>query len=108
MLKAGAVCLRVSQKIEALILRLVGRDLLTDDRLVLIFHPVKVVSLQVEHDDSKATHDLGLLFNPLSCMSAVLNLAATRQIHLLTDSVDLLVLELNLPSVGWRALLTHL
>ena len=59
-------------------------NLLSDDGLVLIFHLVKVVCLEVVHQDGKTAHDFGLL------LDSFVALAASRDVHLCADPIDFL------------------
>ncbi len=61
--------------------------LLSNDGLVLVFHLVKVVSLQVIEQDSEAAHKLCLLLD--TCASV------PRQVHLIANPVDLFVIKLD-------------
>ncbi len=69
------------------------RHLLTDSGLVVLLHLVQAITVQVEHKDSKATHDLRL---PI-CGRRLR--AASCQVHLSTDLIDLFVAELYLPPI---------
>ena len=58
-------------------------DLLSNDGLVLIFHLVNVVCLEVIHQDGKAAHDLGLLIYSFDALLTSLD------VHLCADPIDL-------------------
>ena len=70
-----------------------GAHLLSDSRLVVLLHPVKAVTVQVEHQDSEATHNL--------CLSIGRRRggAAPSHVHFCTDLINLLVAEFNLSSI---------
>ena len=59
--------------------------LLTDDSLVMVLHLVQVVCLEVIHQDCEAAHELSLFFDAST---------APRQVHLVANPVDFLVIQL--------------
>lgn len=76
---------------SVLVLLLLCVHLLPDHSLVPILHLVQAVRLQVVHEDAKAAHDLGLLFD--------FGRLAPLDIHLHANPLYLLRIDLDAPAI---------
>ena len=89
-------------------LLLLCAHLLPDRGLIMVFHLVQAIGLEVIHQDGEAAHDLGLLFD------AARSAAAALQVHLVAYPVNLLIVELDAAAIialagdGAESLVAHL